>query len=329
MPTAQLEQRIHLMTIPTPFPVGPVNVYLLEGDPVTLVDVGPLTDEALEALTAGLRGLGYSLRDIEQVVITHAHHDHFGLARKVLEASGAKLLSFHTNRYPLEQFHTWWDQRVSYLADLVVKEGAPPESVREVESIRSIGQYAASVPEVTPLADGDLIQMGDLTWRALHTPGHALGHLCFYQEESRLLISGDHLLKDITSNPVLETPRLGMADRPRSLPDYVRSLRKVRELDVSKVLPGHGEAVYDHRPLVDEILHHHEERGNLILRLLEEKDRSVYELGVALFGTDRPGVELFLVMSEIIGHLDILELEGKARREDRNGRGFWTAVRAR
>jgi glyoxylase-like metal-dependent hydrolase (beta-lactamase superfamily II) len=326
MAPAEIEGRIHLLTIPTPFPVGPVNVYLLDGEPLTLVDVGPLTDEALDALKAGLHGLGHSLSDVEQVVITHAHHDHFGLAREVLEVSGARLLSFHMNTYPLEHFYTWWDQRVSYVADLVVKEGAPPDSVQEVEIIRSFGQYAAPIPQIHPLLDGQLVQMGDASWRALHTPGHAIGHLCFYQEESKLLLSGDHLLRDITSNPVLETPRLGMAERPRSLPDYVRSLRHIRELDVSKVLPGHGEPVYDHRPLVDEILRHHEERASLILHLLEERDRTVYELGLALFGGRLPGVDLFLVMSEIIGHLDILELEGKARRVERNGRGVWTAA---
>jgi glyoxylase-like metal-dependent hydrolase (beta-lactamase superfamily II) len=323
---AQPEPRIHLLTIPTPFPVGPVNAYLLEGNPLTLVDAGPLTDEALAALRAGLHGLGYSISDIEQLVITHAHHDHFGLAREVVRASGAKLLSFHMNIYPLEHFHTWWDRRVSYVADLVLEEGAPQESVQDVEVIRGFQQFAAPVPAVSPLDDQAEVQMGDTTWQALHTPGHALGHLCFYQRENKLLLSGDHLLRDITSNPVVETPRLGMADRPRSLPDYVRSLRQIRELDVRKVLPGHGEPVYDHRALVDEILLHHEERGRLVLQLLKERDRTVYELGVALFGGELPGVQLFLVMSEIIGHLDILELEGKATRVERDGHGIWTVV---
>ena len=169
--------------------------------------------------------------------------------------------------------------------------------------------------------------MGSTTWRALHTPGHALGHLCFYHQESKLLLSGDHLLRDITSNPVLETPRRGVRERPRSLPDYVQSLRRVRELEIRKVLPGHGEPLYDHRALIDAILTHHAVRGALILQLLREGERTVYELGVALFGGELPGVELFLVMSEIIGHLDILELAGKAVRVEEDGRAVWTAVR--
>lgn len=322
----QVDSRIHLLSIPTPFPVGPVNIYLLEGDPLTLVDAGPLTDEALEALSEGVRALGYSLADIEQLIITHAHHDHFGLAREVVERSGATLLSFRQNKVPLEHFETWWKERVAYVAKLVVKEGAPPEAVEEMEVIQGFRAYATSVREVTPLDDNDEVQMGDTTWQAIHTPGHALGHLCFYQPDSRLLLSGDHLLRDITSNPVLETPRLGTAERPRSLVDYKRSLLRIRELEVRKALPGHGEPVYDHRALVDEILAHHQQRGRLILHLLRQKDSTVYELGLALFGGDLPGVELFLVMSEIIGHLDVLELEGKARWLERDGRAIWTAT---
>ena len=324
---SQREPPIHLLRIPTPFPVGPVNVYLLEGEPLTLVDVGPLTDEALETLMAGLQQLGYSLSDLKQVVITHAHHDHFGLARKVVEASGAALLSFRENKLPVEDFENWWDERASYIADLVVREGAPVGSVKEMDVIRGFGRYATSVPHLTPLDDNDTLRMGEATWQALHTPGHALGHLCFYHQESKLLLSGDHLLRDITSNPILETPREGMPDRPRSLPHYLQSLRRIRELDIRKVLPGHGEPVYDHRAQIDEILSHHTVREGLILQLLRQKDYTAYELGVALFGGGLPGVELFLVVSEIIGHLDLLELEGNVRRVEKDGLARWEAVR--
>lgn len=321
-----VEPRIHVLSIPTPFPVGPVNVYLLEGEPLTLVDAGPLTDEALDALARGVRDLGHSLADIEQLVITHAHHDHFGLARQVVEQSGATLLSFHQNRLPLEDFETWWPQRVTSVAEFVATEGAPEEALADMEVMRGFQIYATSVLEITPLEDNDEVQMGGANWRAIHTPGHALGHLCFYHPESQLLLSGDHLLRDITSNPVVETPRVGMRRRPRSLIDYKRSLRRVRELEVRKVFPGHGEPVYDHRALVDQILAHHEERGRLIWELLNAKDSTVYELGRALFGRDLRGVELFLVMSEIIGHLDVLEVERKARRVERDGQATWTAA---
>ena len=325
----QNEPVIHLMSIPTPFPVGPVNVYLLEGDPLTLIDAGPLTDEALEALHAGLGGLGYTLRDVAQLVITHAHHDHFGQAQRIIEESGATLLSSRENRYPLEEFDTWWEDRIAFVADLVIKEGAPVESLGEIDIVRGIGQYAAPVAELTPLDDGDEVRMGGATWQALHTPGHALGHLCFYHQESRLLLSGDHLLRDITSNPVLETPRRGKRERPRSLPDYIQSLHRVRDLDVERALPGHGAPVHDHREHIDSILAHHAVREALILQILREGDRTVYELGVALFGGELPGVELFLVMSEIVGHLDILELEGKIRHLEQDGRGVWTAIHPR
>jgi glyoxylase-like metal-dependent hydrolase (beta-lactamase superfamily II) len=323
---SQAQPRIHVLPIPTPFPVAPTNAYLLDGDPLTLVDTGPLTKEALGVLTRKVRDLGYSLGDIEQLVITHAHIDHFGLARGVVEQSGATLLSFHLNKLPLEDFHTWWEQRVAYARSLFLEEGVPQEAMEKMEPVRDFRLYATSVPEVTPLDDNDEVRMGDTSWRAIHTPGHALGHLCFYHEGSQLLLSGDHLLRDITSNPLLETPRPGMTERPQCLVDYMRSLHRIRELEVRKVLPGHGEPVYDHRLLVDDILDHHEHRGGLILRLLKQGDKTVYDLGLRLFGEELPGVHFFLVMSEIIGHLDVLELKGKARRQEAGGHYVWTAV---
>ena len=323
---SQVEARIHALSIPTPFPVGPVNAYLLEGEPLTLVDAGPLTEEASSALARGLDNLGYTLADIDQLVITHAHHDHFGLARQVVERSGAIALSFTENKERLEDFDNWWEQRMDSLAELVVAQGAPREALTDIEIIRGFVRYATSVPEVVPVEDHDDLQMGGSIWRAIHTPGHTHGHLCLYQPARQLLLSGDHLLKHVTPNPVLETPRLGMTERPRSLVDYQRSLRRIRELEVSKVLPGHGEPVDDHRPLVDAILTHHEERGQQIEQLIRERDSTAYELGLALFGGDLPGVELLLVMSEIIGHLDVLELKGKVRRLERDGRPVWTAI---
>ncbi len=324
---SRVRPRIHLLSIPTPFPVGPVNVYLLEGEPLTLVDAGPQTEEASEALARGLQELGYAVADVEQLVITHTHHDHFGLARHVVERSGAIVLSFAENKQRLEDFDNWWGQRMDSLARLVVAQGAPREAVAEIEIIRGFGRYAASVPEVLPVEDNDELQMGGSIWRAIHTPGHTHGHICLYDPGRELLLSGDHLLKHITSNPVLESPRVGTTQRPRSLVDYQRSLRRTRELDVSQVLPGHGEPVDDHRPLVDAILSHHEERGRLIQRLLNDRGSTAYELGLALFGTDLPGVELFLVLSEIIGHLELLELQGKVKQIERDGHPVWIAVR--
>jgi glyoxylase-like metal-dependent hydrolase (beta-lactamase superfamily II) len=323
---AQMQPRIHTLPIPTPFPVAPINVYLIEGDPLTMVDTGPLTDEALEALTEQVQSLGYSLYDVRQLVITHAHLDHFGLAREVVERSGATVLSFRLNEHPLQDFEGWWEGRVAYASELFLEEGAPEQAMQNMEEIREYLRYAASVPEITPLDDGAEIRMGDTTWRAIHTPGHALGHLCFYQEGSQLLLSGDHLLIDITSNPIIETPRVGVNERPHSLVQYLGSLRRIRDLRVSEALPGHGQPVYDHRRLVDDILAHHTRRGQLILQHLQGGDKSVYELGLALFGRELPGVQFFLVMSEVIGHLDILEAEGKVRRRRASGHFVWATT---
>ena len=77
--------KIHRISVPTPFYVGPVNVYLIEEDPLTLIDAGPRDDASLAALRSGLAQLGHKLSDIKRIIISHAHADHYGLAKVVSE----------------------------------------------------------------------------------------------------------------------------------------------------------------------------------------------------------------------------------------------------
>lgn len=322
-----IQHLVHPLAVPTPFPVGAVNLYLIEGTPLTLVDVGPRTEAAQDVLIDGLAQLGYRLSDIEQVVVTHSHLDHIGLLQGVVEASGAQVLSHHKNFYWLVDFEVEWVRRLAFYSTYLYQAGLPEEQVAEVRELMAPGVHmGASIPadRLCSLHHGEKIEAGGIEWSVLHMPGHASGHLVLYQPDARLVIAGDLLLAKISSNPVLESPARGERERPRSLVEYLDSLSRLAALDVSRLLAGHGPPILDHRGLVAERIAMHRDRLTQIVGILAEGRRTPYQVCQALF-PNLAEYDIFLGMSEVIGHLDILEAEGRIVAEQRDGLWYYTA----
>jgi glyoxylase-like metal-dependent hydrolase (beta-lactamase superfamily II) len=324
MPHAIIPSYLHTLSIPTPFPVGPVNVYLAEGKPLTLVDVGPRYAPARESLTEALTKRGYRVTDLERIVITHAHPDHYGLAAEVARASGAEVLT-HAANLP------WLDadanaRRLAFYGEMLVWAGVPAEVLADLAKMRrGTDRYAEPVHPNGTLADGDVLQLGGEGWQVLHTPGHAGGLVCLYQPERRLLISSDHLIRDISSNPIVEPPDPGQTERPRRLVEYIAQLRRVAELDVALVLPGHGLPITDHHTIIGKRLAFHEARARRILEALEGSALTAHEIANALFTILDP-VNRFLVISEVVGHLQRLEVEGQVAHVEQGGVARWRAL---
>ncbi|MFQ5594343.1 MAG: MBL fold metallo-hydrolase [Anaerolineae bacterium] len=348
---AGIRERIHTLAIPTPFPVGPVNVYLIEGDPLTLVDTGPLTKAARDALVGSLSELGYTLSDIEQVIVTHSHRDHVGQLQRVVGASDAPVLSHHRNLHWLVDFEVEWVRRLGFYTMYLYQAGLPEEKVSAMRDLMSHGIHlGASIQEerLQALHDGDEIRAGGVEWQVFHMPGHASGHLVMYQPEAGLIIAGDLLLATISSNPVLESPARGNSTRPRSLVEYLKSLRRLAELEASETLTGHGPPVADHRGLVNERIAMHGRRLDRIANFLvdgrrdpdpapsvassqsqrgthrEVEWRTPYQVCQSLF-PELAEFEAFLGMSEAIAHLDVLEDEDRAVAEKRGGFFYYRA----
>lgn len=315
---------LHTLSIPTPFPVGPVNVYLAEGDPLTLVDVGPRYDPARESLKEALAGCGCRVADLQRIVITHAHADHYGLAAEVVRASGAKVLTHATNL-------PWLDadasaRRLAFYGEVMIWAGVPAEVLTDLAKMRQgTSRYAEPVHSDDTLTDGDVLQLGGEDWQVLHTPGHSGGLICLYQPQCRLLISSDHLIRDISSNAVIEPPDPGQTERPRRLVEYMAQLRRVAELDVALALPGHGPPITDHRALIGERLAFHETRARRILEVLEDNTLNTHEIASTLFTALDP-VNYFLAISEVIGHLQWLEVEGRVACAEQDGVARWRAL---
>lgn len=318
-------QHLYAIELPTPFPVGPVTVYVADAprEPLTLVDTGPRTNEALAALEAGLAHLGHRIADLDRIVVSHAHADHFGLTADLVTASGAQVWTHPWNTPTLSEYDTDRERRTAFYAKLLHQAAVPPEILQVVNQVtRGFKRFAHPVAVDACLDKSDTISLAGRIWQVLHTPGHAAGLICLYEPQSRALLSSDHLLADISSNPVVEPPPPGHTERLRSLALYQVSLQRVAEMDIVRALPGHGPVVHDVAALVEQRLAFHQRRVTRVLDALHSGARTTWDVTRALFPNTSP-LDTFLAVSEVIGHLDLLEMEGQIVGEDSDGVIFW------
>ncbi|MBI2886253.1 MAG: MBL fold metallo-hydrolase [Chloroflexi bacterium] len=166
-------------------------------------------------------------------------------------------------------------------------------------------------PEFT-VEDGDTLALGQLRLRVIHTPGHTPGHACYYHPESRVLFTGDHILKRITPNPGLYFPDGEYERRTKSLPEYIRSLLKVRDLPCTRVLAAHEGEMNNLEYAVDRIIMHHERRARSAMRAVQRGRSTAFEVLPVLFPNLR-AFALSAALHEAIGHLDLLEEQGQVR----------------
>jgi glyoxylase-like metal-dependent hydrolase (beta-lactamase superfamily II) len=318
-------EHLHAIEVPTPFPVGPITVYLADapGEPLTLIDTGPRTAKTRTALDEGLARLGYSAADLKRIVVTHAHADHFGLAADLVDVSHAQVLTHPWNIPSLGDYDGDGRRRVAFYADLLRQAAVPTEAMVALGVVtEGMRRFARAVPVTVALDEGDSLPLVGRNWQVLHTPGHASGLICLYDATSQTLISSDHLLADISSNPVVEPPPPGHVERLRSLVLYEESLQRVAAMDVVQALPSHGPIVYDVAELVRQRLAFHERRLARVMDALRNGACTTWDVTQNLFPGTSP-LDTFLAVSEVIGHLDLLEMRGKITMTRSNGVLVW------
>lgn len=316
-PEEALEQAalagIHRLRIPTPFAVGRVNCYLLEDEPLTLVDTGPNSGKALDELQGQLAARGHSIDDIELVVITHQHIDHVGLVEIVVEHSGADVAALGLAAERLAGFGEESEREDEFAVDLMLRNGIPQEVAFALQSVsRSFRGWGAKAQVTRPLEDGHSLPFRDRVLQALHRPGHSPSDTVFWDAERRILIAADHLIAHISSNPLISRPLDGSSERTQALVTYIESLEATREMPAEFVLSGHGDPITDHVALIDERLAKHERRKEKIYDLIAERPHTGYELAQAIWGNVAV-TQAFLTLSEVIGHADLLVNEGRVR----------------
>ena len=292
-----IAEGIHRLAIPTPFAVGRVNVYLIEDEPLTLVDAGPNSGSSLDELQRSLGRVGHSIEEIELVQI---------LANR----SGADVAAIDQLVPFVENYREAAAADDDFGTQIMRENGIPEDVVIALESVsRAFRAWGARASVSRTLHEGDVVELRDRKLEVLFRPGHSPTDTVFLDGARGLLIGGDHLIKHISSNPLIAR-RPSDGRRERSLVNYLDSLRRTRELELDLVLPGHGDPIGNHRELIDHRLRLHARRAEKIYTLIAQRPRNAYEIAQAVWGNVAV-TQAFLTLSEVLGHIDILLDEGR------------------
>jgi glyoxylase-like metal-dependent hydrolase (beta-lactamase superfamily II) len=329
MLAAAADAGIHRLAIPTPFQVGRVNAYLIEDSPLTLLDSGPNSAKAMDELERALAGRGHAVEDLELLIVTHQHMDHFGLAGILARRSGAEVAALDLLAPYLASYGDEAKSDDGFAEAIMLRHGIPPEIVTALRAVSSGFRAWGSAVEVTrPLAHGATIELRDRTLEVLHRPGHSPSDTVFLDRSRAILLAADHLIKHISSNPLLARPLRAseshdgssqpIDDRPRALLTYLASLKRTRAMELSVVLPGHGQPIGDHAALIDERFRMHERRAEKIRGLIVAQPLSAHEIAHELWGNVAV-TQAYLTLSEVLGHIDLLLADGRASEEESDG----------
>lgn len=308
------DERIIPISLPTPFAVGDVNIYLIKGEALTLIDAGPKTKEAADVLKNRLSGLGLTLSDIDQVVLTHHHADHVGLLDEFPD--GVKIIGHPFNEPYISKNPVFIENQQSFFTYLFKQLGVPVDMSLLSLTVKRSYRFSCQRSLTETVLEGAQID-GLEGWRVLETPGHASSHIVLFHEGNGSMIGGDLLLKPSSSNPLLEMPQTS-EKRQTPLLDYVASLKRLLELPVRVMFPGHGEKITAIQELIARRLEKQQNRAEEVYRMLAESPQTAFELCRKLF----PAVyekELFLTMSETVGQLDDLESRGRMTSNEKDG----------
>jgi glyoxylase-like metal-dependent hydrolase (beta-lactamase superfamily II) len=325
---AEVQRGIYEIFLPLPMRPTIVNVYLIDcgGGQWTLVDTGMNTPDSVATLEDAFKQAGTRLEDLTVLLGTHHHIDHFGASRTIKGVSHAR-----TYLHDLEV------ERVNRMLNLPAPSSNPevlafftghgfPIDRYPIEGMRpawmGTDQYNPVPQPDAFLHDGDVIAVGERRFEIIWTPGHAPGHSVIYLRKEKVMIVGDHLLPRIT-------PHVGIYPSGPSNPlsDFIDSQRKVQNFEVELVLPAHGAVYQDHRHRANQLIEHHRYREAEMLDLVRRTPLTAFEVAQEIFGDeDRPIFHVMAATFETLAHLDLACLEGRARKNERDGLTLYQAA---
>jgi glyoxylase-like metal-dependent hydrolase (beta-lactamase superfamily II) len=310
----KISEDIYQLRLPLPFALNHVNVYLLRGDAGwTVVDTGIHWQAGEETWRYAFEKLDFSPKNIEQIVLTHVHPDHFGMAGWLQNMAG-DIPIYTSEREDQQAEAVWRNNAMMDFGGWLQKNGMPDEISKRVDT--SMGDtFKMTLPHPAPMKHihaGDIIKMGERQFRIIFAPGHSDGQLLFYDEADKLILSGDHVLLTIT-------PNIGLWEQsdPNPLGNFMASLRELHQLDIRLALPGHRRLIEDWHGRIKELLEHHEHRLGQALEAVQKGGHTAYDVTLKIFDTERfTSHEWRFAIAETLAHLDKLQREGKIQKDE-------------
>jgi glyoxylase-like metal-dependent hydrolase (beta-lactamase superfamily II) len=322
---------LYQLKVPIPNnPIGYVLPYLIDGEGgYTLIDPGWNAEESVESLRNQLSELGLSFRDLKRVIATHIHPDHYGMAGRIREEAGCEVtlhereVDFIRTRYmnpgPL----------LSTMGDWLKTHGIPAAELEELQfSSMPARRFVNATEPDTTLTDGECLRVGGFEFRVIWTPGHSPGHVCFYEEQQELILTGDHILPTISPNVSLHPESGG-----NPLADYLNSIKKLRGLRTRKALPAHEYSFDDLEARLDELEQHHELRLQEMIDSIEGGADTAYEIARHITWVtgkfdDFTAFMRRAAVGETLSHLSYLVSEGRLATWQEDGVVKWGLLRA-
>jgi glyoxylase-like metal-dependent hydrolase (beta-lactamase superfamily II) len=317
-PLTPIAEDIYQLRLPLPFALNHVNVYLLRGDTGwTILDTGIHWKAGEETWRYGFAKLDIRPNQIEKIVLTHFHPDHFGMAGWLqgLAADAGKQVDIHISEREDQNAELVWRNNMDMDFGAWLRFNGLPAPFAETVDASMGDTFRMTLPHPTPMKQikaGELVKMGTRQFRSIHAPGHSDGQLLFYDEADKLMLSGDHILMTIT-------PNIGLWEHsdPNPLVNFMASLREIRNIDVRVALPGHRKLIENWTGRIEELLEHHEHRLGVALESIEKGAKTPYEVTEKIFDTNRfTSHEWRFAIAETLAHLDFLQREGKIRKSE-------------
>lgn len=317
------------LVLPLPFPgLTRVNLYLLRDEVgCTLVDCGiyqieESDDHGWDDLVAALAACEVEVAEVRRLIVTHTHIDHYGMAGRLVGASGCELWMHGAANQELDSYRDP-EGAAKKLRVMLADHGIDDKDLDELTAYENWRPFVSSVVEAsTWVSEEERITIGGREWEVVYTPGHARSHICLWAPAERILISGDHLLPTIT--PHIDFRR-GADEDP--LGEFLDSLAKVERLDPSLVLPGHGKPFEEGAERARVVARHHDRRLGSILQVIRHEPHTADEITEELWGSSLLHFQRRLALGEALAHLVYLRRRGEVERIERNGTFLYKKVR--
>jgi glyoxylase-like metal-dependent hydrolase (beta-lactamase superfamily II) len=313
----KIRDDIYNIDVPIPHALKNFNLYVFLGGEPTLIDTGPYHPEFEDIIVTALRQVGVD--ELTRILITHSHIDHSGMASRLRDMTGAQVIAHRAERPRMERPQQRLTKEYRCYSKMSSSMGFPEDISRSIFGLAQVWvNLSQPCPLDVALKGGETIRAGNRELKAIHTPGHTAGHLCFYETGEGLLFSGDHLMRSITPNPELYCPpRYGHIT---GLTQFLESLCLLERYEAICAYPGHGKPIKQVRKRIEFNILHHQKRLEKTEEAVKEGCRTVWEVALRLFPQVHgisPDIDHFLALKEALGHLVILEDKGVVKRVDK------------